>query len=85
MPRMTIEFSTEHAALIENEINSGRASTRNEAMAAIIRQAVRFRELEELGRLAKEGIESGEPIPVTPAYWQKKKRAIDARQRARAK
>ena len=85
MPRMTIEISTEHAALIDDEVNSGRASTRKEAMATIIREALRFRELEELGRLAKEGIRSGEPIPVNAAYWQKKKRAIDARQRTRSK
>jgi Arc/MetJ-type ribon-helix-helix transcriptional regulator len=84
MPRVTVELTEEDVASIEDEVSAGRAGSRAEAVAAFIREAQRFRALEEIGRLAREGIESGEPIPVTPAYWEKKRKAFEAR-RARPK
>lgn len=85
MARITIVVSDDDVKFIEQEISAGRASSQTEAIALIIRDSRKLRGLEELGRLATEGIESGEAIPVTPAYWRKKKEALRARLRSRAK
>ena len=85
MPRVTVELSAEDAALIEDEIAAGRAASRTEAVAAFIGEAQRYRALEEVGRLAQERIASGDPIPVTPEYWEKKRQAFAARRRAQPK
>ena len=85
MPRVTVELSAEDAAFIEDEVSAGRAGSRAEAVAAFIREAQRYRALEEIGRLAREGIESGDPIPVTPEYWEKKRQVFAARRRTRSK
>jgi Arc/MetJ-type ribon-helix-helix transcriptional regulator len=84
MPRITIELSDEDVASIEAEVDAGRAANRATAVAALIDDARRYRVLEEIGRLAQEGIESGEPIPVTPEYWQKKRAAFRARRKLRS-
>jgi antitoxin ParD1/3/4 len=85
MPRLTIDVSDEHAEFIEEEIATGRANSRADAIATIIGEARRYQALEEIGQLAREGIESGEPIPITPEYWEKKKQLIRKVQRARTK
>jgi antitoxin ParD1/3/4 len=82
---MTIDVSEEHAEFIEQDIAAGRAASRAEAIAVIIREARHYRVLEEIGRLAQEGIDSGEPIPITPEYWEKKKQALRGRHRTRSK
>jgi antitoxin ParD1/3/4 len=82
---MTIDVSDENAQFIEQDIAAGRAASRTDAIASIIREARRYRALEEVGRLAREGIESGEPIPITPEYWEKKDELIRNRRRTRSK
>ncbi len=35
--------------------------------------------LERLGQLVKEGLESGDPIPVTDEFWERRRQAFLAR------
>jgi antitoxin ParD1/3/4 len=51
------------------------------SVEAYVERLLRSEELadEELERLALEGLNSGEPIEITPGYWEEQHRRLDHR------
>lgn len=84
MPRVSVELSAEDFAYLEAELADGAGKSISDLLARAIKDYRRARGLEELERLAKEGIDSGEPIEITPDYWERKKQEFLDRRRASA-
>ena len=82
MPKRTIELAADDLAYLEAELADGRGQTLDELLAQAVQDYRRARGAEELDRLVDEAIESGEPVEVTPEYWERKKQEFLARRQA---
>jgi antitoxin ParD1/3/4 len=51
-------------------------STPSEYVRALVREDQKRRAEEKLEALLLEGINSGEPIKISPEYWEKKRRQL---------
>jgi antitoxin ParD1/3/4 len=69
LPRSQREFVEAAAA------RSG-CTTTSEYVRRLINDAQRRSDQEELERLALEGLRSGEPIDVTPEFWEDQRREL---------
>jgi antitoxin ParD1/3/4 len=85
MAHIPIELSNDDLQYIDSEIAAGHSRSISELIAVALKDYRRARGFEELERLAEEGLNSGEPIEVTPEYWAKKEQQLLARARAAAK
>jgi antitoxin ParD1/3/4 len=83
MPRLTIELSADDLAYLEAELADGRGRTLDDLLAQAVHEYRRARGAKELDRLVEEAIDSGEPIEITPDYWERKKQEFLARRQAR--
>ncbi|MCC7142213.1 MAG: type II toxin-antitoxin system ParD family antitoxin [Candidatus Eisenbacteria bacterium] len=70
---------------VEAQIAAGRYGNLSEYVRDLIRRDQERQAEERLERLLLEGLESGDPIEVTPEYWGRKRRELLARAEARAK
>lgn len=83
MPRVTVDLSADDLAYLEAELADGRAKSVDDLFARAVKDYRRARGAEELDRLVDEAIDSGEPVEITPDYWERKKQEFLARRRAR--
>jgi Arc/MetJ-type ribon-helix-helix transcriptional regulator len=74
MPRISIDLSPDDFAFVETEIVEASLGSASELVRIALAEYRRGRALDEVDRLVEEALESGEPIPVTPEYWERKKR-----------
>ena len=79
MPRLTVEVSESDAEFIESQLSAGRGATQTEVIAGFIRAARERAALEYLEKIVQESLDSGEPIPVDDAYWERRRKAFLAR------
>jgi antitoxin ParD1/3/4 len=63
----------------------GRFGSASEYIRELIREDQRRSAQEKLEALLIEGLESGEPIEVTPEYWASKRKQIAERHRSKSK
>jgi antitoxin ParD1/3/4 len=82
--KISVAVPSEMAELLSRAVESGDYASVSEVVREALRdwkqhQELRSIEREELRRLWREGLESGPPMPMTPARWE----AIKARGRAR--
>jgi antitoxin ParD1/3/4 len=82
MPRLTIDLSADDLAYLEAELADGRGRTIDELLTRAVQDYRNARGSEELDRLVQEAIDSGEPIEVTPDYWERKKQEFLARRQS---
>lgn len=59
---------------VEQQIASGEYSTVSEYFSELVREDKRRKEV--LEELLLKGLDSGQPIDVTPEYWEKKKAVL---------
>jgi antitoxin ParD1/3/4 len=85
MPKVNVELSQDDLDYLEAELADGCGKSVDDLLTRAIKDYRRARGLEELERLAQEGIDSGEPFEVTPEYWERKKQEFLARRRASTK
>ena len=64
---------------IEEQIKAGRYGNLSEYIRELIRRDQDRVVQERLDQLLLEGLESGEPIEVTPEFWARKKKELVAR------
>jgi antitoxin ParD1/3/4 len=76
---LNISLPTELRAFIEERARLGGFHSVSEYMRDVMRQERRRVEQEKLERLLLEGLESGEPIPVTKEYFERKLAELTAR------
>ena len=78
MTSMNISLPQELREYIERQTKAG-YSTPSEYVRELIRGDQRRRAKERLDALLLEGLDSGEPLPATPAFWDELKREALAR------
>ncbi len=64
---------------VEDRVKKGGYSTPSEFIRALLRDDHKRRAQEKLQALVFEGVKSGEPLEITPAYWERKRRQLVAR------
>lgn len=79
MDTMNIALPESLKSFVQERVTAGGYSSVSEYMRELIR-ADQKRKLEErIDTLLLEGLESGEPIAITPEYWEEKKRKLTER------
>ena len=64
---------------VEGQVDANGFSTPSEYIRALIREDQKHRTEERLGALLLQGLNSGEPIELTPEYWERKRSQLIAR------
>jgi antitoxin ParD1/3/4 len=59
--------------VIRDQPGDGGFSTPSEYIRSLVREDQKRRAEEKLAALLLEGLNSGAPIEITPAYWEKKR------------
>ncbi len=65
--------------LVDGQIAEGRYSSVSEYVRELIRADQKRKVEERIDILLLEGLDSGQPVPVTPEYWEEKKRRLAER------
>jgi antitoxin ParD1/3/4 len=79
MTTMNISLPDSMKAFLEEQVAKGGFGTTDEYLHALIREAQRREAKAKLEALLLEGLDSGEPIPITDEYWEQKRREFDER------
>jgi antitoxin ParD1/3/4 len=64
---------------VQERVSQGGYSSVSEYVRELIRADQRRKVEERVDALLLEGLDSGEPIPVTKEYWEEKKRKLTER------
>jgi antitoxin ParD1/3/4 len=64
---------------VQERVSEGGYSSASEYVRELIRADQKRRADDRIDALLLEGLESGEPIPVTKEYWEEKKRKLTER------
>ena len=64
---------------VEERVRKGGYSTPSEFIRALLRDEHRRHAQEKLEVLLLEGVHSGQPIEITPDYWERKRRQLIGR------
>ena len=73
MTSMNVSLPQELKDYIEQQTKAG-YSTPSEYVRELIREDQKRRAKEKLDALLLEGLDSGDPLPATPAFWDELKR-----------
>ena len=76
---MNISLPESMKKYVDQQVETGGYGSVSEYVRELVRRDQKERAQTKLETLLLEGLESGEPIPVTPEYWQKLRRDITAR------
>src|SRR5580704_13758406 len=80
---MNITLPEPMRQFIEQQITSGSYGTASEYVRALIREDQKRKAQERLETLLLEGLDSGDPIEVTPEFWQSMRSRIEERRQAK--
>jgi antitoxin ParD1/3/4 len=61
---------------VEDQVKESGYSTPSEYVRALLREDQQRRAKERLEALLLEGLNSGDPIQITPEYWENKRREL---------
>lgn len=73
MTSLNISLPEPLRAFVDEQVAHGGYSTASEYVRELIREAQRRRAQERLEAQLLEGLDSGEPMEVTPEYWERKR------------
>jgi antitoxin ParD1/3/4 len=79
METMNIALPDSMKHFVQDRVSEGGYSSVSEYVRELIRADQRRRAEERIDALLLEGLDSGPPIPVTPEYWEEKKRRLTER------
>jgi antitoxin ParD1/3/4 len=79
METMNIALPETMKRFVQERVNEGGYSSVSEYIRELIRGDQRRKAEERIDVLLLEGLDSGQPIPVTPEYWEEKKRKLTDR------
>jgi antitoxin ParD1/3/4 len=84
MRSLNISLPESMRTFVDIQTKRGGYGTASEFLRSLIRDAQKRQAEDRLEAMLLEGLDSGKPIEVTPAYWQEKKsRVPKARRRTR--
>ena len=73
MTSLNISLPSSLKDFVEAQVQSSGFSTPSEYIRNLVRDDQKRRAEEKLEALLLEGLHSGEPIEITPEYWEKKR------------
>jgi antitoxin ParD1/3/4 len=76
---LTISLPESFKEFIEREVAEGHYSTPSEYVRDLLEEALDRKNEERLEKLLLEGLDSGEPIKVTPEYWEELRAELTAK------
>jgi antitoxin ParD1/3/4 len=79
METMNIALPESMKHFVQARVTEGGYSSVSEYVRELIRADQKRKVEERIDTLLLEGVESGQPIPVTEAYWDEKKRKLTER------
>lgn len=79
MTTMNVSLPDAMKAFVDEQIAKGGYSSASEYVRELIRQAQKRAAQERLEALLLEGLESGEPVPVTPEFWEQRRKELRKR------
>jgi antitoxin ParD1/3/4 len=79
METMNIALPESMKHFVQERVTEGGYSSVSEYVRELIRADQKRKVEERIDTLLLEGVESGQPIPVTEAYWEEKKRNLTER------
>jgi antitoxin ParD1/3/4 len=79
METMNIALPDSMKHFVQDRVSEGGYSSVSEYVRELIRTDQRRKTEERVDALLLEGLDSGPPIPVTPEYWEEKKRKLTER------
>jgi antitoxin ParD1/3/4 len=79
METMNIALPDAMKHFVQDRVSEGGYSSVSEYVRELIRADQRRKAEERIDALLLEGLDSGPPIPVTPEYWEDKKRKLTER------
>jgi antitoxin ParD1/3/4 len=79
METMNIALPDSMKHFVQDRVSEGGYSSVSEYVRDLIRSDQRRKAEERIDALLLEGLDSGPPIPVTPEYWEEKKRKLTER------
>lgn len=79
MDTMNIALPESMKQFVQERVTAGGYSSVSEYMRELIRVDQKRKVEERIDALLLEGLDSGEPIRVTPEYWEEKKRKLTER------
>jgi len=68
---------------IENQVQAGSFSTPSEYMRALVREDQKRQQQQKLETMLLESLESGEPVDITPEFWEQRRQALMTRMKER--
>jgi antitoxin ParD1/3/4 len=75
---MNVSLPESLKSYVEEQVNTGGYGTVSEYLRELIREDKKRKTQERLEAFLLEGLESGEPIAVTPAFWNDMWARVDA-------
>jgi len=85
MASLNISLPQSMKDFVEIQVQESGYSTPSEYIRALVREDQKRRIEEKLELMFLEGIESGDPIPVTPEFWEQRRKRIIERYKASTK
>ena len=79
MTNMNISLPETLKAYVEEQVSYGGYGTVSEYLRELIREDKKRKSQERLESFLLEGLDSGDPVPVTPEFWQALWGRVDAR------
>lgn len=79
MDTMNIALPESMKHYVQERVSDGGYSSVSEYVRELIRADQKRKAEERIDALLLEGLDSGEPIPVTKEYWEEKKRKLTER------
>lgn len=76
MDTMNVALPESMKSFVQERVTEGGYSSVSEYIRDLIRADQKRRVEERVDALLLEGLESGQPIPVTPEYWEAKKQRL---------
>jgi antitoxin ParD1/3/4 len=73
---LNISLPKKQREFVEAEAARSGCTTTSEYVRRLIQEAQKRAEQEALERRLLEGLESGDPIDITPEYWERKRREL---------
>lgn len=79
MTSLNISLPQSLKDFVEDQVSSHGFSTPSEYVRSLIRDEQKRRAAQRLETLLLEGLESGEPIEITPEFWERKRVELEQR------
>jgi antitoxin ParD1/3/4 len=76
MTSLNISLPKAMKEFIETQVQEGSFSTPSEYMRALVREDQKRHQEKQLEALLLASLESGEPVEITPEFWQQRRQAL---------